>query len=233
MRRRQLGALLGAALLAAPAPLAAAVPVERALVRYWAPDTGGVGHPRFVYAHVLAFEARIEALADPSPPAGNVPYRERHVTDALERHIAETLLASLHIDPEPDEAALVRQVQAARARLVQRVGGEEALADAAAAEGIGLRDQLEMLRRQARASLYLDRMVAPMLEPSTAELRNLHRTRHNPFRDLPFEQIEPGLRRWYIAQRLAAAVQSFYQNARGRITLTQLAELPLRVRATQ
>lgn len=234
MKRRQLVAfgvgVVGAA-LTRPAFGAPPLLVDRAVVRFWAPDTGGVGHPRFIYESVLAFEARLEALADPNPPSG--PYRERHVTDALERHVAETLLAALHIDPEPDEAALVQQVQAARARLVQRVGGEEVLAAAAAAEGIGVRDQLEMLRRQARASLYLDRMVAPMLEPSTAELRNLHRTRHNPFRELPFEQIEPGLRRWYIAQRLAAAVQSFYQNARGRITLTELAELPLKVRAAQ
>jgi hypothetical protein len=65
-----------------------------------------------------------------------------------------------------------------------------------------------------------------MLEPSDAELRNLHRTRNNPFRDLPFERIEPGLRRWYIAQRLGSAVLSFYQNARGRLVFTALGALP-------
>ena len=109
---------------------------------------------------------------------------------------------------------------------MERVGSEAALEQAAQAEGLGARDLLELLRRQARASLYLDRMVAPMLDPSDAELRALHRTRHNPFRELPFERIEPGLRRWYIGQRLAAAVQNFYQNARSRITFTPLSELP-------
>ena len=69
-------------------------------------------------------------------------------------------------------------------------------------------------------------MVAPMLAPNREELALLHRTRNTPFRALPFEQIEPGLRRWYVSQRLAGAVQSFYQNARGRIVFTQLAELP-------
>jgi len=200
--------------------------VERAIARFWAPDTGGVASPHFIYERVLAFEARIEALADPNRPSSSEPYRDRHVNDALERHVAETLLAGLHIDPEPGEAALLRQIQSARARLLERVGGEVALEQAAQAEGIGARDLLEMLRRQARASLYLDRMVAPMLDPSDAELRALHRTRHNPFRELPFERIEPGLRRWYVGQRLAAAVQSFYQNARSRITLTPRAELP-------
>jgi hypothetical protein len=234
MKRRVFGAvwLFSAALLSPLGAAAAVLPVERALVRFWAPDTGGVGHPRFVYERVLAFEARLEALSDANAPNGE-PYRERHVNDALERHVAETLLAALHIDPEPDEASLVRQIQAARARLLQRIGGENALNEAATAEGMGVRDVFEMLRRQARASLYLDRMVAPMLDPSVAELRNLHRTRQNPFRDLPFDQIEPGLRRWYIAQRLSAAVQSFYQNARSRITLSVLAELPLGVRVEQ
>lgn len=200
--------------------------VERAVARFWAPDTGGVQSPHFVYLRVLAFEARIEALADPNRGDGTEPYRDRHVNDALERHIAETLLAGLHIDPEPDEAVVVRQVQSARARLLQRVGGEAELNRAALAEGIGVRDLLEILRRQARASLYLDRMVAPMLDPSDAELRALHRTRQNPFRDLPFERIEHGLRRWYVAQRLASAAQNFYQNARSRITFTPLSELP-------
>ncbi|MGC4092608.1 MAG: hypothetical protein QM756_32955 [Polyangiaceae bacterium] len=208
-------------LLVAPGAGAEPLVVERAIARFWAPDTGGVRSPHFVYERVLAFEARLEALSDSSSDE-NEPFRDRHLTAALERHVAETLLSSLHIDPEPTEAELGRQIQAARARLVERVGGEEALARAAQAEGMGTRDVLEVVRRQARASLYLDRMVAPMLDPSTAELRTLHRTRHNPFRDLPFERVEPGLRRWYVAQRLAAAVQGFYQNARSRITLTLL-----------
>ena len=227
--RRAAAALLALLLPLLPAAEAradGAVVVERAIARFWAPDTGGVQSPHFIYERVLAFEARVEALADPNRGSTSEPYRARHVSDALERHVAETLLAGLHIDPEPDEAALVRQVQSARARLIERVGGEAALDRAALAEGLGVRDLLELLRRQARASLYLDRMVAPMLDPSDAELRALHRTRNNPFRELPFERIEPGLRRWYVGQRLAAAVQNFYQNARSRITLTPLAELP-------
>lgn len=196
--------------------------VDRAIARFWAPDTGGVRSPHFIYERVLSFEARLEALSDSIQDTGGEPYRDRHLTAALERHVAETVLSSLHIDPEPTEAELLQQMQAARVRLVERLGGEDVLSRAASAEGIGARDLLEILRRQARASLYLDRMVAPMLDPSTAELRTLHRTRHNPFRDLPFERVEPGLRRWYIAQRLAAAVQGFYQNARSRIAMTLL-----------
>ncbi len=228
MRRLLLGlfATLAVAAPAAGVEAGRAVVVEQAVVRFWAPDTGGAASPHFVYARVLAFEARVEALADPARGAASVPYRERHVNDALERHVAESVLAALHIEPEPSAAELTRQMDAARSRLAQRTGGLDQLEAAAGAEGLGARDLLEVTRRQARASLYLDRMVAPMLEPSTAELRTLHRTRNTPYRAAPFEQIEPGLRRWYVSLRLANAVQAYYQNARSRIVLTQLAPLP-------
>ena len=226
MRRRALLFGGGALLFGVQAHAQPAVIVERAVVRFWTPDTGGVKSPHFVYARVLAFEARVEALADAYRGSSALPYRDRHVTDALERHIAESVLAGLRIDPEPSSEELARHMQSARARLEQRAGGAEALDAAAAAEGLALRDLLEIARRQARASLYLDRMVAPMLAPSREELALLHRTRNTPFRELPFDQIEPGLRRWFVSQRLAGAVQSFYQNARGRIVFTQLGELP-------
>ncbi len=52
---------------------------------------------------------------------------------------------------------------------------------AMAAERIGERDVYGILRRQALASLYLDRMVTPMLEPTEGELRAriLARTRRS------------------------------------------------------
>ena len=197
--------------------------LDRAVVRFTAPESGGVRAPRFVLERVLAFEARLEALADPSHPVRQAkPYRERHVRSALERHIAETLLASLRIDPEPLPKELTRQTRAARLVLLQRVGGEAALTQAARAEGIGEREILRILRRQARASLYLDRMVAPMLKPSDPELRSIHRSVPTPFQDRPFDEVAAELRRWYVARRLAAALASFYQNARSRLSITIL-----------
>lgn len=198
--------------------------VDRAVARFHAPDSGGARNPHFVYQRVLAFEARLEALADPDHD-GNAPYRSRHLNAALERHVAETLLASLRIDPEPTPAELSQQILRARALIVQRAGGPESYQAALRAEGIGARDALQIARRQARASLYLDRMVAPMLEPTEAELRQVHRSRSSPFSELPFEQAREPLRRWYAARRLAAALQSYYQNARGRLTLTLLGDL--------
>jgi hypothetical protein len=106
--------------------------------------------------------------------------------------------------------------------LYQRVGGASRLAEAALAEGIDEREILRLLRRQARASLYLDRMVAPMLSPSEAELSNLHRTVATPFKSLPFDKAKAPLRRWYVTRRLSEALQAFYQNARSRIEVTIL-----------
>jgi hypothetical protein len=211
------GAVVGGPVGAAP------VVLDRAVVRFTAPETGGVRAPRFVLERELAFEARLEALADPTHRLRNdAPFRERHVRSALERHIAETLLASLRIDPEPSAAQLSRLTTTARLVLVQRVGGAAALADAARAEGIGEREILRILRRQARASLYLDRMVTPMLKPSDTELRSLHRTTETPFRDRPFNEVAPELRRWYVARRLASAVTAFYRNARSRLSIVIL-----------
>jgi hypothetical protein len=203
---------------------AAPVVVDRAVVRFVAPETGGTRSPRFVFERVLAFEARLEALADPDRQQGTESFRERHVRAALERHIAETLLASLRIEPEPKPEELVRLTEAARLILVQRVGSALALNQAARAEGIDDRELLSILRRQARASLYLDRMVSPMLRPSDAELRNVHKSAPVPLRDQRFEEIAPLLRRWYVSRRLTTALASFYQNARSRVEVTVLSQ---------
>ncbi len=198
--------------------------VDRAVVRFIAPETGGVRSPRFVFERTLAFEARIEALSDPDRVVTDkaLPFRERHIRSALERHIAETLLASLRIDPEPSEKELARQTEGARRILFERIGGVGPLEEAARAEGIDSRELTSILRRQARASLYLDRMVAPMLNPSDAELRNIHNMVQTPFRNQPFDRIEPAIRRWYIARRLANALQAFFQGARSRVTIELL-----------
>lgn len=195
--------------------------LDRVAVRFIAPETGGVRSPSFIFARVLAFEARLEALSDPSRASDDPrPYLERHVRAALDRHIAETLLASSRIDPEPTAEELDRQTQAAEAMLHQRVGGAAALEAAATAEGIDDREVLIVLRREARASLYLDRMVTPMLSPSDAELASLHRTVQTPYSGLPFERARDRLRRWYVSRRLSAALLAYYQNVRSRVTVT-------------
>ncbi|HEY3595246.1 MAG TPA: hypothetical protein VGL13_15275, partial [Polyangiaceae bacterium] len=71
------------------------------MVRFDAPESGGQAHPQFIFERELAFEARLEALADQGRADRSRPYIERHVRAALERHVAEELLAHLAMDPEP------------------------------------------------------------------------------------------------------------------------------------
>ncbi len=219
MRARGLLLACALALSALPARAEPTI-VDRAVARFSAPELGGTRSPHFVLGRVLAFEARVEALADPDRVGA--AYRERHVSAALERHVAETLLAGLRIDPEPTAAELVAQSAAARRLMEERCGGVERLDEAAAAEGVSRRELAVLWQRQARASLYLDRMVSPMLSPSDAELRALYRNERTPFRDAPFETILPGLRRWYVSTRLQAALAAYYQNARSRLRIVIL-----------
>jgi hypothetical protein len=198
-------------------------PVDRAVIRFVAPDLGGAPTPEFIFERELAFESRLQALADPDQAKDAVrPYLDRHVRAAVERHIAESLLANLRVDPVPSDADLDRQAESARRILSDRVGGDLSLASAAKAEGITEREVTVLLRRQARAGLYLDRMVAPMLAPTRTELRQVYAVERHPFTQSAFEEVEPLLRRWWIGHRLADAVEQYYSNARQRVVVTLL-----------
>lgn len=220
-----LPALLGAVLpcAARAQPPGDSHPIDRVVVRFTAPEAGGVASPEFIFERELAFEARLEALADAGfRPTREAPYADRHVSAALERHMAEVLLSSLEITPEPAPREVVARNRAARDGLLQQVGGEATLDEASRAEGISAAEVSRVLARRARASLYLDRMVAPMLMPTDQELRIVHRTTRTPFSGAEYEAVAPLLRRWYVAQRLNAAVRAFYEGARSRIEMTLL-----------
>lgn len=240
--RLRLGAvLLSAALLPAvaraqPVPEAAtaapAAVLDRVAVRFTAPETGGIDKPRFIFERELAFEARLEALTDAGfRPTPEVPYVERHARAALERHMAEVLLESLEVTPEPTPRDVDLRVRSARQTLQQQLGGAADLDRASQAEGMSAEDVSRLLKRRARASLYLDRMVATMLTPSDAELRIVHRTTRTPFSGADYESIAPLLSRWYVAQRLNAAVRAFYEGARSRLRVTLLGASAPGVRA--
>jgi hypothetical protein len=191
--------------------------VDRVVVRWHAPETGGAARPQFVFERELAFEARLEALGDRDQEPGT--FREIHVRAALDRHIAETMLASLPIVPPPEPKEIAARAEAARIFLEQRAGGRGPVAAAATAEAIGSDEVDAMLRREAKASLYLDRMVAPMLEPSDLELRDVLRSHTTPFGDQPFEKIAPELERWYVGQKVGKALEAFYLTARARVVM--------------
>lgn len=215
-------ALLLLATLARAQPAPAAL-LDRVAVRFTAPETGGIARPQFIFERELAFEARLEALTDAGfRQSTAAPYLERHVRAALERHMAEVLLASLEVTPEPTPRDVELRTRSARLTLEQQLGGTAELERARQAEGLAADEVTSLLARRARASLYLDRMVATMLTPSDTELRIVHRTMRTPFSDADYESVAPLLQRWYVAQRLNTAVRAFYEGARSRLSVTLL-----------
>jgi hypothetical protein len=201
----------------------ASIGVDRVVVRFTAPELGGVSAPSFILERELAFEARLEALADPRfSPTDSEPYLPVHVRAALERHIAEAILESLRMTPPPTQEEIEVRAVAAEASLAIEVRGATLLGQAAREEGLEQREVYRLLQRRARASLYLDRMVAPMLSPSEAELQSLHNSGRTPFSRVTFNEVAADMRRWYVSRALRQAVQAYYDGARSRITLTVL-----------
>lgn len=177
----------------------------------------GDARPRFITARELAFEARIEALVEGRKQA--LAYLDSHVRAAIQRRVSEEILASLPVEPAPEPRDVGRYAEDARILIEQQVGGRSALNEAAIAEGITAEELNAMLRRRARASYYLDKMVAPMLQPSDAELREAHRRGDTPFTESAFDASEAKIRAWYVSARLRAALDSFYRGVRAKVSV--------------
>jgi hypothetical protein len=207
-----------------PAPAGALI--DRAVVRFYAPETGGALPPRFVGERTLAFEARLMAMAERSDGLGE-GYQERHVREALEHHVAEAMLASLARKlvagevpyKRPTDAELTGVRQDLGAASVERLGGRERVYAAASAEHLDASEVDVILERQAMAAWYLDRAVLPILRPTDEQLREVLRTSANPFSGQSFDQVRVMLQRWYVIERLRAAESAFLQAARSRVVV--------------
>lgn len=195
--------------------------VDRVVARWRLSDGGdGPTGERLIFARLLALEARIEGMALGEAP--DAPVVDRHIRLALARHVTEELLEGLPVDPEPTPAEVAKRADASKEALEARVRGAENLERAMAIERVSADELRAILRRSARASFYLERMVAPIVEPSELELRELHATGKTPFSDKPFEPNVAAIRRAVIAERLAAALDDFWQQARSRLVIKWL-----------
>jgi hypothetical protein len=191
--------------VAGAAETAARAVVDRAVVRFYAPETGGTSHPRFVDQRVLAFEARLEAMAERPDGIGD-GYEERHVHAALEHHVGEEMLASLAHkliggsppSRRPTDEELARVGNDLSGALFERLGGKAHVEAAAVAEQLDADELDAILRRQALAAWYLDRAVSPILQPSEEQLREVYRTSAHPFRGRPFDEVRADLSLWFV-----------------------------------
>lgn len=219
MRRALAAAALAAAALTAPAARAEPVTIDRTVVRFVAPETGGVLRPRFITQRTLAFEARLLASAE---EGRFTDPQERHQRAAVEQHVAVEMLVRLPLDPEPDANALLRVANTLRAAVADRVGGDEVLERAAKAEGLELRELDSAFVREARAALYVERAITPVLYPSDEVLRDVYRTTAHPYRQKKYEDAHEQLERWFALERLRATEALFLQGARSRVKITFL-----------
>ncbi len=218
---------LGTALAAGPPDAAPArVVVARAVVRFYAPEIGGADQPRFVDERTLAFESRLEVIAETSDGIGN-GYDERHVHAALDHHVSEEMLASLADKliagsppwQRPDKTELERIREDLGAALFERLGGTARVQAAAAAEQLDGSDVDALLFRQALAAWYVNRAIAPILDPSDEQLREAFRTAAHPYRGQTFERARAALRRWLVIERIRVAEGAFLQGARSRVRI--------------
>lgn len=192
--------------------------VDRVAVRFYAPETGGPAHPRFVTERVLAFEARLDAMTEEAGARAQV-LDERRLRNALDRHVVEEILATLDETSggnATEDARLLREV---RADLEQRAGGDGPIWIAAEEEGLAADEVEAILTRRARAAAYLDRAVTRFLRPQDEQLRDVYRTSPHPFRDRPYEDIRPSLARWFVFERLKVLESTFLQTARSHVTV--------------
>jgi hypothetical protein len=200
--------------------------LDRTVVRFFAPETGGAEQPRFVTERVLAFEARLEAMAE-RPDGRGEGYDERHVRNALDHSIAEEMLAALaeklirgsSLSRRPSDADLARLSDELAIGFYARFGGQDRVEQAAGAEQLDASDEGDLLRRQTLAAFYVDRAVIPILDPSEEQLREVFRTSAHPFRGKAFSDVRDALRRWLVIERLRVAENAFMQGARARITI--------------
>jgi hypothetical protein len=191
--------------------------IDRVAVRYYAPETGGSVRPRFVSERMLAFEARLDALAEQAPDSA--VYEDRFVRAALDRHVAEDLLSALAVQSGTALQDLPALAEEERTGLVERVGGTSVLRAAMAAEGIDDSELDALLRRRVRAAWYIDRALTPLLRPTDEQLREVFRTSAHPFKNQSFDAARPALARWFVEERLRAAETTFLQVARARVRI--------------
>jgi len=188
--------------------------VDSIAVRYFAPETGGAARPRFISSRQVDFEARLLALEEDTQAA----IQPRHVRAAIESHVADDVLASLPLDPEPDSATVQRISELVRAALEQRASGKAVFELAAKQDGISPSEVDALVRRQARAAIYLDR-TTPLLAYTEDQLREAYRTTSHPFRQHRFDDCRDDLARWLVIERFRDAEQAYLQTARSRLTV--------------
>lgn len=234
--------------VAVAAPTVTVVVADRAVARFNDPEAGGnTAAQRFVMMRELVLEAWL--IAYERTPSGTPSIDEKSLRLALDRHVIETVLGTRAL-PAVYEARIDKQLADARLAAAVGAGGEvrfqgllnQALgrAESAATDPAEL---TTILRRRARAELYLEAAVGLAYEPSEADVATFYgaqagklftrwrwdpkataKEKPEPADLLSFESAAPKVRAHLRTTRLREGAQTYHQAVRSKLRLENVSE---------
>ena len=216
-------AAVSSAAIAQGAASAPAKIIDRVVARFTDPESGqSAGAIRFVMMRELVLEAWLVAFE--RAPAGVTPtgFDDKQLRIALERHVIDEVLSERLADSAPP-GVVTKRTDEARTALALTIGTgrlDEALSAASgAATGGGVVELASILRRRARAEIYLEVAISQPVDVGEAELRAAYAKPPQALAGKSFEEAAPALRVFLRSSRLRDASQAYYQAVRGRLKL--------------
>lgn len=218
-------AKIAAAVLFVASSLAAAPVVgDRAVARFSDPEASDQqASLRFVMMRELVIEAWLVAYERAA--AGTTPtLDDKTLRIALERHVIEAVLGTRALSPAV-EARVAKAIEDVKLAQQLSVGGEakfnEAMARATGSDKGSAAAESELaviLRRRARAELYLEVATGQAYEPNEAELRAAH-SKLPMFSKVAYDEVSKPLRAYLRTQRLREGAQAYHQAVRSKLRL--------------
>lgn len=201
--------------------------VDRTVARFSDPEaTDTSGAVRFVMMRELVVEAWLVAYE--RAPTGTPVVDDKALRLALERHVIEAVLGA-RVLPAAVEARLGKATVDANVAQTVAVGGDERMRElrvqaTGSPEG-GASELAAILRRRARAELYLEAAVAQPVEPNEIELRSAWVKAPGVYAKRPFDEVSGDVRAWLRTTRLRESAQAYYQAIRSKLRLEIVPEV--------
>lgn len=223
---RFLAATMVAGVVLSTAPrstFAAKLVAERTVARFQDPEASDASMAqRFVFERELLIEAWLVAYERAPLSAAPTAYDDKSLRAALDRHLIDEVLATRPLPPK-HEARVLAATLVARKVIEDSVGGAERL-NAALTGAFGRKvtapevAELDIIvRRRARAEIWLEVAVAPPIEPTLVELAAFHPKTPELIAKAPFdaERVRPHAR----AARLREFANTYLQLIRSKLQL--------------
>ncbi|MEO7095489.1 MAG: hypothetical protein ABI175_19695, partial [Polyangiales bacterium] len=197
--------------------------IDRVVARFSDPESGqSTGAIRFVMMRELILDAWLVAFERAAPGTTPVGFDDKQLRVALERHVIEEVLSE-RLGETVAATVITKRTDEARTTLALTVGTgrlEEALSAASGGvPGGGIVELASILRRRARAEIYLEIAISQPVEVTEAELRSAYGKPPAALVGKTFDEAAPSLRIFLRSGRLREASQAYYQAVRGRLKL--------------